>query len=142
LKGYNIYRGGVFLKQVLAPATSTTDTGLSGSTSYSYRVAAIDYAGNASTPSTAANVTTPACASCLALISLSPSPAGSGSVSGSGSFNCGTTVTVAATANAGYNFVNWTENGNVVSTSASYTFSANGNRTLVANFTPVSAVAA
>ena len=42
-----------------------------------------------------------------------------------------------ATANSGYNFVNWTANGSVVSTSASYTFTLNSNVTLVANFTPV-----
>src|SRR5438093_478418 len=28
VKGYNIYRNGVFLQQVLAPATSTSDAGL------------------------------------------------------------------------------------------------------------------
>src|SRR5438445_3254 len=32
-------------------------------------------------------------------------------------------------------FANWTENGTVVSTSGSYTFTANGSRNLVANFT-------
>ena len=40
-----------------------------------------------------------------------------------------------ATAAPGYTFSNWTENGNVVSTNAQYTFTVNGNRTLVANFT-------
>ena len=48
LKGYNVYRNGVFLKQVLAPATSTSDTGLTASASYSYTVLAIDNANNAS----------------------------------------------------------------------------------------------
>ena len=38
VKGYNVYRGGVFLKQVLSPATSTTDSGLLPSTTYSYAV--------------------------------------------------------------------------------------------------------
>jgi uncharacterized repeat protein (TIGR02543 family) len=42
-----------------------------------------------------------------------------------------------ATANSGFTFVNWTESGSVVSTSASYTFTLNGDRTLVANFSPV-----
>jgi uncharacterized repeat protein (TIGR02543 family) len=42
---------------------------------------------------------------------------------------------VTATANSGYQFVNWTQNGSVVSTSASDTFTLNGNVTLVANFT-------
>ena len=39
-----------------------------------------------------------------------------------------------ATANDGYTFANWTENGNVVSTEANYSFIVNGNRNLVANF--------
>ena len=39
-----------------------------------------------------------------------------------------------ATANSGCIFSNWTENGNEVSTSASYSFTVTGNRTLVANF--------
>jgi hypothetical protein len=43
---------------------------------------------------------------------------------------------VGAAANAGYNFVNWTEGGAVVSSSAIYTFTAGANRTLVANFVP------
>lgn len=61
LRGYNLYRGGAFLKQVLAPATSTTDSGLSASTSYSYRLSAIDNASNESSQSTAATASTPAC---------------------------------------------------------------------------------
>jgi hypothetical protein len=67
-------------------------------------------------------------------ITTSASPAAGGSTSGGGTFNSGANVTVTATANAGFAFVNWTENGGVVSASASYTFSANGDRTLVANF--------
>jgi len=61
IKGYNVFRGGVFLKQVLAPATITSDTGLAGSTTYTYTVAAIDNAGNQSGNSTAASATTSAC---------------------------------------------------------------------------------
>lgn len=66
---------------------------------------------------------------------LSSSPAAGGSTDGEGSYNSGTSVTAIATANAGYTFANWTENGAVASTSASYTFPLNNNRTLVANFT-------
>ncbi|MCL2168033.1 MAG: T9SS type A sorting domain-containing protein, partial [Lentimicrobiaceae bacterium] len=33
-----------------------------------------------------------------------------------------------------YTFANWTEGGTIVSTDSSYTFTVNGNRTLVANF--------
>ena len=44
---------------------------------------------------------------------------------------------VTATANDGYSFVNWTENGTVVSTDASYTFTVTSDRELVANFVEV-----
>jgi len=67
-------------------------------------------------------------------ISLSASPVGGGSVSGAGTFAGGSSRTVTANASSGYTFKNWTENGSVVSTSASYTFTLNGNRNLVANF--------
>src|SRR5260370_357796 len=36
VKGSNVYRNGVFLKQVAAPGTSTSDTGLRETTQYSY----------------------------------------------------------------------------------------------------------
>ena len=39
-----------------------------------------------------------------------------------------------ATPNEGYTFVNWTENGTVVSSNASYTFQVTAGRELVANF--------
>lgn len=49
----------------------------------------------------------------------------------------GETCTVAATPNAGYGFVNWTENAAAVSTDASYSFTVTDDRNLVANFTEV-----
>lgn len=69
-------------------------------------------------------------------INLSSSPAAGGTTSGSGSYPSGSSRTVTATANTGYTFGNWTEGATVVSTSAAYTFTLNGNRTLVANFIP------
>ena len=60
-----------------------------------------------------------------------------GTVSGGGSVEAGSSITVHATPNSGYRFVNWTENGTAVSTSRDYTFTANSNRTLVANFEEV-----
>lgn len=57
-----------------------------------------------------------------------------GTVSGDGTFTEGSVRTVTATSDAGFAFVNWTENGTVVSRSASYTFTVNRDRTLVANF--------
>jgi len=135
LKGYNIYRGGIFLKQVLAPATSTTDSNVIGATAYSYAIAATDNAGNTSSIGAPAMVTTPACQSCTATVIASSSPGAGGTASSGGTVNCGSSVTVTASPNAGYYFANWTENGTVVSTSAIYTFTANANRNLVANFT-------
>ena len=67
-------------------------------------------------------------------ISVSPSPAAGGSSSGGGTYIHGTSVTVTASPATGYQFVNWTESGTVVSTSTSYSFTANSNRALVANF--------
>ena len=68
-------------------------------------------------------------------ILLSASPSAGGTVSGGGTYVSGSSRTVTATANSGYTFANWTEGGAIVSTSASYTFTLAGNRTLVANFT-------
>jgi hypothetical protein len=63
-----------------------------------------------------------------------PSPA-TGTVSGGGAvLSALSSQTVTATANAGYRFVNWTQAGSVVSTSASCTFTLAGNFSLVANF--------
>src|SRR5207247_3673367 len=64
-------------------------------------------------------------------VSVSASPSGGGTVNGGGSYSTGSTVTVSASANTGYTFTSWTENGSIVSTSASYTFSLNSNRTLL-----------
>lgn len=67
-------------------------------------------------------------------ISLMALPASGGTVSGGGTFMGGTNVTMTATPNAGRNFLSWTENGIVVSTNASFSFAADGNKTLTANF--------
>ena len=70
-------------------------------------------------------------------INVSANPTNGGNVTGGGTFQQGQSCTVSATPAANYTFTNWTENGNVVSTSASYNFTVTGNRTLVANFTYV-----
>ena len=67
-------------------------------------------------------------------INVSANPTEGGTVTGGGTYNEGSFCSVMATPASGYEFVNWTEGGNVVSTSASYTFTVTGNRTLVANF--------
>jgi chitodextrinase len=53
--GYNIYRGGIYLKSVTG--TSTSDTGLTANTLYCYQVTAYDGSGHES------NMSTQACAS-------------------------------------------------------------------------------
>ena len=71
-------------------------------------------------------------------IATSASLAGGGITSGHGTYIDGSGVTVVATPNPGYMFVNWTEGGAVVSTEATYDFTASGNRSLVAHFVRVS----
>jgi subtilase family serine protease len=68
-------------------------------------------------------------------VDTSANPTNGGTVAGAGAYVSGAQVTVTATPNAGFIFSNWTENGSVISTSSSYSFPANANRTLVANFT-------
>ena len=67
-------------------------------------------------------------------VDATANPTVGGNVTGAGSYTQGASCTLTATANTGYTFSNWTENGVVVSTSATYTFTVNANRTLVANF--------
>ena len=68
-------------------------------------------------------------------INTSSAPAGGGTTSGGGTVNCASNTTVCATPNPCYQFVKWTENGNLVTNSLCYTFQVIGNHTLVANFT-------
>ena len=75
---------------------------------------------------------------CGGTVTVAASPAEGGIVNGGGSFEAGESCTVTATANANYTFVNWTENGNPVSTNASYTFEVFGDHDLVAHFQPQS----
>ena len=70
-------------------------------------------------------------------ISATANPSNGGTVSGAGSYNYGASCTLTATAASGYTFTNWTENGNVVSSNANYTFTVEGNRNLIANFTAI-----
>jgi hypothetical protein len=73
--------------------------------------------------------------SVLYLLQLLSEPPEGGTVNGSGYYLPGEQVVVSAEENSGYDFVNWTQNGTVISTdnSFSYTMPA-GNDTLVANF--------
>jgi hypothetical protein len=62
-------------------------------------------------------------------------PLDSGRATGSGFYTNNTPATVTATPATGFAFVNWTENGKVVSRSISYTFTNIINRSLLAQFT-------
>ena len=68
------------------------------------------------------------------LITVSADPPEGGTVSGGGYYYHGTQVTLVATPNPCWEFVNWTEDGAVVSTEPTYVFTATANRNLVANF--------
>lgn len=67
-------------------------------------------------------------------ITIEAQPDDGGVVSGGGSYSFGATATVSAAPHAHYEFVNWTEDGVVVSTTAEYTFVVESNRHLVATF--------
>jgi hypothetical protein len=71
---------------------------------------------------------------CTYSIATSASPLGGGSAGPGGTANCGSSVTLCASPNAGYSFANWTENGSLACSTLCYTFTANTNRNLVANF--------
>ena len=61
--------------------------------------------------------------------------ADNGTITGNaGTYEDGATATLTAKANVGYKFVNWTKEGVVVSTDATYTFTVTEDVTLVANF--------
>ncbi len=72
---------------------------------------------------------------CPGTITVAATPTEGGSVTGGGSYEGGgATCTLTANANHDYCFLNWTENGEVVSSDAEYTFTVAGDRNLVANF--------
>ncbi|GAA3988407.1 InlB B-repeat-containing protein [Mucilaginibacter dorajii] len=134
--------GGTFAQASIVTVTATpntgytftnwTDNGVVVSTSSSYQ---FTMAGNKALVANFKLIP----ASQFAVV-LTSSPAIGGTTSGSGAYNAGTIVTVTADPNNGFTFVNWTDNGNVASTSSSYQFILAANRKLVANFkaTPAS----
>ncbi|MDR0207370.1 MAG: chitobiase/beta-hexosaminidase C-terminal domain-containing protein [Bacteroidales bacterium] len=67
-------------------------------------------------------------------ISLSASPASGGNPTGGGTYHYNENITVQANPSTGYDFVNWTEGGTVVSTNTNYIFTVTGARSLVANY--------
>ncbi len=68
-------------------------------------------------------------------ITASANPEAGGSITGDGTYKYGVTCTLKATPNQGYTFYNWTEeDGTVVWTYATYTFTVSSDRNLIANF--------
>ena len=67
-------------------------------------------------------------------ITATANPTEGGTVTGAGTYNHGASCTLTATANAGYNFINWTKDNEVVSTNASYTFTVTEAGAYIANF--------
>ena len=61
-------------------------------------------------------------------------PTEGGTITGAGSYTHFALCTLTAEANPGYTFVNWTRNGTVVSTEASYGFMVTGDADFVAHF--------
>ena len=68
------------------------------------------------------------------IINATANPVEGGIVSGGGTYQEGTDCSLTAMANEGYSFTSWTENGEVVSTNFTYSFTVSSNRNLVANF--------
>ena len=67
-------------------------------------------------------------------VTATADPVEGGTISGGGDYAYGLTCTLMATPNAGYYFLDWTEDGEVVSYDATYSFIVDSDRNLVANF--------
>ena len=68
------------------------------------------------------------------IITAVANPVEGGTIEGAGNYSVGDTVTLKAIENEGYIFLNWTENGTVVSEEYEYSFVVELGRNLVANF--------
>ena len=67
-------------------------------------------------------------------ITAEANPTEGGTITGADTYSYGAEATLTATPAEGYRFVNWTENDVEVSTSATYSFTVEADRDLVANF--------
>lgn len=67
-------------------------------------------------------------------IKVSANPPQGGKVKGGGTYNQNQTCTLTAKANPDYEFINWTENGKLISTKKNPTLTDKRDHTLVANF--------
>ena len=71
---------------------------------------------------------------CNPMVTVTAVPTAGGTVTGGGTYVNGTSVTVMATPNSNYLFMNWSKNGTVVSSNASYTFTVTEDTNLEAVF--------
>jgi len=67
-------------------------------------------------------------------ISTSINITNSGIINGTNSYTYGSTCKLIASPASGYKFIGWSENGSIVSTSATYSFTVGTDRQLIANF--------
>lgn len=70
------------------------------------------------------------------LLDTASSPVDGGTTTGDRAYAVGAAATVSAIAALGFVFVNWTDNGQVVSSNSSHTVTMDVNHSLVANFLP------
>jgi len=72
------------------------------------------------------------------LVTLLANPENGGTLLGGGYYFPNTNATVTAIANTNHTFLNWTNNGDIVSTTPIYSFTVTQNITLTANIKPLS----
>ena len=131
--GYQWRKGGVIIPN--ATGASYTLLNAQPQDAGSYDVVATNVAGFAySLPAT---VTVQG----VSVISTASLPTVGGTTSGGGNYATGSPVTVTAQPASGYQFQSWTDVGSTVSNTASYTFTASSNRSLIANFQMIPQVA-
>lgn len=68
------------------------------------------------------------------IVTVNAFPESYGSIAGSGKYLNGATLNLKALPSHGYRFVSWTDSGVIVHTKPEYSFTVNGDRTLVANY--------
>lgn len=71
------------------------------------------------------------------VISATANPTAGGTVTGAGNYAYGATCQLAATNNSGYEFVNWTKGGVVVSPEPNFSFTVEAPGAYVANYNPI-----
>jgi len=131
---YNVYRDDILIASDLTE-TNYTDIGFNPNAGHTWAVTITCENGGQTYP---VEITKLACFEINTYtVAVSANPEEGGVVTGGDEYNYGATATVAATENDGYKFVNWTnsENGNLISSFTTYSFTVNEDVDLTANFT-------